>query len=189
MIFTIVIAAWLIAAVVRGWQRGLVATIISVVGSIVIWGAAFIFYNQFAALLSGNPDPGLGWRLGAFFLIVIGGEMIFAGLIRLSRAITWLPVIKQVNSIGGALVAGIFSYVTIFIALALLLMIQTPWIENQYNESQTAQFIAEHTPFVNSNQLQNWVGNDGVQQNDDQSGNQSNSQSSSSNSSSSQSAQ
>ena len=184
MIFTIVIAAWLIAAVVRGWQRGLVITLISVVGSIVIWGAAFIFYNQFATVLSSSPDPGLGWRLFAFFLIVVGGQMIFSGLARLSRSITWLPVIKQINNIGGALVGGFFSYITIFIALALLMMIQTPWIENQYSQSRTAQFITEHTPLLNSNQLQNWVG-DGDQtngQSTDQGNNQPDSSSSTSSS-------
>lgn len=164
MIFTIIIAIWLIAAIANGWHKGLAATVISAVGGILIWFGAFHYYQQLAAVI-GRGQTTLGYALLAFFIIVIIGYMILHGLLSAARALKWIPIVKEANSIGGALLAGAFNYLLIFVTLALALMIDTPWVQNQYNDSKTAQFVVNKTPLLSSNEIQNWI-NDGS---DDQS--------------------
>ncbi|WP_164848043.1 CvpA family protein [Lacticaseibacillus hulanensis] len=159
MIFTIIIGIWLIASIVNGWKRGLVSTFITLASSIVLWIAAFIWYKPLAETIGSSTDPGLGTRILAFFLIVIVGHIFFNMLAALSRTVTWIPGIKQVNGIGGALVAGALNYVLIFITLTILLMTQSAWVEQQYESSTTAQFITAHMPLINANKIQNWLGN------------------------------
>lgn len=159
MIFTIIIGIWLIAAIAKGWQNGLAATVISAVGGVLIWFAAFHFYPQLAGVI-GRGQTTMGYALTAFFIIVVVGYLILHGLLMAARALKWIPIIKQANSIGGALLAGAFNYLLIFVTLALALMIDTPWVQNQYNDSKTAQFIVNKTPLLSSNAIQNWI-NDG----------------------------
>ncbi len=159
MIFTIFIGLWLIGAIINGWRRGLVSTIITLVSSVVLWVAAFFWYEPLAQTISSTTNPGLGTRIVAFFLIVILGHVAFNVLAAVSRGVTWIPGIKQVNSIGGAILAAAMNYVLIFITLTLLLMTQSVWVAQQYESSETAQFITTHMPLLNSNKIQNWLGN------------------------------
>ncbi len=155
MIFTILIALWLIIAIARGWQRGLAATVIEMVSGFIIWFAAFFFYNDLASIMSAVPD--LGTRLGAFFIIIIIGYILRHFLLKLAEVLKWIPIVKQANSIGGALISGVFNYLLIFATLSLALMIDTPWVQQQYAESKTAQFVVNKTPLINSNLIQNYL--------------------------------
>lgn len=157
MVFTIVIGLWLIASIINGWRRGLLSTVITLVSSVVLWVAAFFMYRPLAETISNTTNPGLGSRILAFFLIVLLGHIAFNLLAALARSITWIPGIKQVNSIGGAIVAGLLNYGLIFITLTILLMTQSVWVEQQYESSKTAQFIATNMPLVNANKIQNWL--------------------------------
>jgi uncharacterized membrane protein required for colicin V production len=155
LIFTILIALWLIIAIARGWQRGLAATVIEMVSGFIIWFAAFFFYNDLASVMSAVPD--LGTRLGAFFIIIIIGYILRHFLLKLAEVLKWIPIVKQANSIGGALISGVFNYLLIFATLSLALMIDTPWVQQQYAESKTAQFVVNKTPLINSNLIQNYL--------------------------------
>jgi uncharacterized membrane protein required for colicin V production len=155
LIFTILIALWLIIGIVRGWQRGLAATVIEMVSGFIIWFAAFFFYNDLASVMSAAPD--LGTRLGAFFIIIIIGYILRHFLLKLAEVLKWIPIVKQANSIGGALISGVFNYLLIFATLSLALMIDTPWVQQQYTESKTAQFVVNKTPLINSNLIQNYL--------------------------------
>lgn len=157
LIFTIMIALWLISSIINGWRRGLVSTLITMASSIILWIAAFFWYQPLAAVIGSTDTPGLGTNILAFFLIVILGHMAFNLLAALTRTITWIPGIKQINSIGGAVLAGLLNYTLIFITLTLLLMTQNTWVENQYENSQTAQTISNNMPFINANEIQNWL--------------------------------
>jgi uncharacterized membrane protein required for colicin V production len=158
LIFTILIAAWLIIAIARGWQRGLAATIIEMVSGFVIWFAAFFLYNDLAGVMSAAPD--LGTRLFAFFVIIIIGYILRHFLLKLAEVLKWIPIVKQANSIGGALISGAFNYLLIFATLSLALMIDTPWVQQPYTDSKTAQFVVNQTPLINSNSIQNWLTQD-----------------------------
>lgn len=160
MIFTILIAAWLIFAIIRGWQRGLAATIIEMVSGFIIWFAAFFLYGNLASVLSSNTSPSLGTNLLAFFIIIICGYIIRHLLLMLAETLKWIPIVKQANSIGGALISGAFNYLLIFATLSIALMIDTPWIQQQYTDSQTAQFVVNKTPLISSNLIQNWLVSD-----------------------------
>lgn len=155
LIFTILIAAWLIIAIARGWQRGLVETIIEMVSGFIIWFAAFFLYNDLAGVMSASPD--LGTRLFAFFIIIVIGYVLRHFLLKLAEVLKWIPIVKQANSIGGAAISGVFNYLLIFATLSIALMIDTPWVQQQYTDSKTAQFVVNKTPLINSNIIQNWL--------------------------------
>lgn len=160
MVLTILIGLWLVGAVIQGWQRGLTATVITLVSSVLVWGAAFFLRTDVAQLLAGNGPITLGNEVLAFSLILIVGYMATHFLLMLAQAVKWIPVIREANSLGGALLSGLFNYGLVFVALSLALMLDTPWIQQQFDDSKTAQAIVTKTPLLSQNTIQNWLEND-----------------------------
>ncbi|KRM87080.1 CvpA family protein [Lacticaseibacillus thailandensis] len=157
MVLSIIIIIWLLLACVSGWRQGLAITIISMIGNVILWVFAIANYQRVAMAL-GGADVGFGTKALAFIVIIVAGRFLIHLLAKWSRHITWIPVIKQANSLGGAIVAVIFHYIAIFIVLSLLLLVQNTWVTSQYAESGAAQFIVTNSPLLNSNQFQNWLG-------------------------------
>lgn len=73
----------------------------------------------------------------------------------LLNAVTLIPVIKQLNTLGGALLNVIVSYIAIFIVLFLLTMVPVDAIQESFNNSWLARTIVEDTPVISA-QLYNW---------------------------------
>lgn len=164
MILTILIGVWLVVAVVRGWQKGLLATVITLVSGVIVWTAAFQLHRDLAAKLAGTGSVTLGTLLLAFTLILLVGYLIVHVLLMVAQAIKWVPVVKQANSLGGALLSGAFNYLLVFVALALALMLDTPWVQQQFDASPTAQAIVTKTPLLTTNAIQNWLDADATTQ-------------------------
>ena len=141
MALSIIIVIWLLLAIMSGWRQGLAITVISMVGNVILWVIAIAAYQPLAV------------------------KLLIHWLARMSRHVTWIPVIKQANSLGGAIVAVIFNYIAIFIVLSLLLLVQNTWMTSQYAESAPAQFIITNSPLLNSNKFQNWLGTSNNQDN------------------------
>jgi len=73
--------------------------------------------------------------------------------------ITWLPVIKQVNSVAGAVVAFVLNYIGLFIVLTVLNFIPNTAIQHQISQSSVAQVIIDKTPVLTSQLLQKYLFN------------------------------
>lgn len=163
MIFTIVILFLLITAIVRGFHRGLVIEILHLVGTVAVLIFARLCYVPFGKVISAfltglnliNASIGstLVINLIAFFLLTSLGWAVVRMLSRLSRGITWLPVIKQVNSLAGGAVAFIISYLVIFVVLSLANLVNTDFIQTQMTASPVATFIVKRTPGLTSDYL------------------------------------
>lgn len=166
MILSIVIAILLLMAFIRGYRRGLVKEILFTVGTFFIFLLGLYYDSPLGDWLlttskQGDPtDPFAHFvaQTIAFTLIVVIGRIILGWIARLSQAITWLPVIKQANGLGGALIAIILTYLIIFLAIAILNVIEPSWFVEQYNNSVVAQFMIEKTPLVGQNVI-NWLFN------------------------------
>ncbi|KRM78959.1 hypothetical protein FC84_GL000114 [Lapidilactobacillus dextrinicus DSM 20335] len=166
MILSIIIAILLLLALVRGYQRGLVKEILFTIGTFFVFLLGLYYDSSLGDWLltvskQGDPTDPFAHFIAqtiAFAMIIITGRIIIGWIARLSQAITWLPVIKQANGLGGALIAVIVTYFIIFLALTILLVIQPNWFSEQYTNSVIAQFIIERTPIVGQ-QLINWLFN------------------------------
>ncbi|AVK61321.1 bacteriocin transporter [Lactobacillus sp. CBA3605] len=163
MIFTIIIILWLVTAVMRGFHRGFVIEMLHLVGTIVVLIFARLLYQPLGTVISNLMtnlhllDPStvslLVINLIAFFILTSIGWAVIRMLARLSRSITWLPVIKQVNSLAGGVVAFVISYLVIFIGLSLANLFNTTFIQTQMTQSPVATFIVKQTPGLTSQYL------------------------------------
>ncbi|WP_125604723.1 CvpA family protein [Lapidilactobacillus bayanensis] len=156
MILSIVIALLLLWAFIRGYRRGLVKEILFTVGTFFVFLLGLYYDSNLGDWLltiskQGDPtDPFAHFvaQTIAFAIIVLAGRIVISWIARLSQAITWLPVIKQANGLGGALIAIVVAYLVIFLTIAILNVIQPSWFVEQYNNSVVAQFMIERTPIV-----------------------------------------
>ncbi|BDZ32132.1 CvpA family protein [Lactiplantibacillus sp. WILCCON 0030] len=163
MIFTIVILLLLLTAIMRGFHRGLVIEILHLVGTIAVLIFARLVYQPFGSMLSTllsqlklidvSTGSTLVINLVAFFILTSLGWAVVRMLARLSRSITWLPVIKQVNSVAGGAVSFIIAYLVIFVVLSLANLVNTDFIQTQMSSSPVATFIVNKTPGLTSQSL------------------------------------
>ncbi|MFD1319047.1 CvpA family protein [Loigolactobacillus zhaoyuanensis] len=164
MIVTIIIALILIIAVYRGMKRGLIVQLLYTLGYIGVYIFARLTapnVSTWLATWSGSAAASLGVTNTIAFLMMIAlGWLIVRMLARWSRVITWLPVIKQVNSVAGAIVAFVLNYIGLFIVLTVLNFIPDTAIQNQISQSGAAQVIITKTPVLTGQLLQKYLFND-----------------------------
>lgn len=164
MILSIIIIALLILSITRGYHRGLIRELLFSIGTLLVFLLALFYDAQLGdALLKltkqGDPsDPFAAFvaQSIAFWVIMLLGNILLRWLARLSQSVTWLPVIKQANGLGGAIISVLIMYLGIFLALSLLNIITPDWFINQYNASHVGRFIVERTPIV-SQQMIDWL--------------------------------
>lgn len=163
MIFTIIILLLLISAIVRGIRRGFVIEVLHLIGTIAVLIFARLLYQPLGTTLTSllsslhlinvSTASTLVINLVAFFILTSLGWAVIRFLGQISRGITWLPVIKQVNSLAGGAVAFVISYLVIFVVLSLANFVNTPFIQTQMNESALATYIVKETPGLTSQYL------------------------------------
>lgn len=173
---TIVIIIALAVAFYTGARRGLVMQIILTVGYILSLAMAKKYYLILAnkiELLVPYPAPNADSKLVffegeslfkldqafyaglAFLLILFVGWLItrFVGI--LCHNLTFFPLVKQVNILGGGILSFVIVYMGIFFALSVLAMIPVDFIQNMFRGSGIARFIVGSTPYF-SNQVVIW---------------------------------
>lgn len=114
-------------------------------------GTQFVFYNQ---AIGFNLDQAF-YNGVAFVLILFVGWLVTRFIGGLLNSLTYIPIIKQLNTLGGAVLAFIVSYTGIFLMLVLLTMLPFVVIQNAFNDSRLAQIIVESTPIL-SKQIYDW---------------------------------
>nr|WP_252894763.1 CvpA family protein [Liquorilactobacillus satsumensis] len=130
MLISIIIVVLLVAAYFNGARRGLVLTLLDLIGLVVLfilaanYSACREWLQRLVALFEGN---GASWQATkgvtlsgsstfyyglAYWLIIIIGGLLIRRLIRSLNLVTRIPVIKQLNSLAGGsfgLVLSIFT--------------------------------------------------------------------------------
>ena len=164
MILSIILIVLLISAFARGWRRGSVIELLYLLGYALTLAAAWLYYQRLGAWLLDvfQQSETIGAHYlanwGAFILISFIGTLLVRGIARASKAITWIPVIHQVNGFAGALLGLLLAYFWILLILALMLLIPTGWLQDQYQASVVAQFMVQQTPILTGKLLQDWLG-------------------------------
>lgn len=167
MIFTIVILILLASAIFRGFHRGFVIEMLHLIGTVVVLLFARLLYQPLGTMISNlltnlhlieaSVAATLIINLVAFFVLISLGWSVIRLLGRVSRSITWLPVIKQVNSVAGGIVSFVVTYLVIFVALSLANIVNTSFIQTQMTQSPLATYIVKQTPGLTSHYLSNLI--------------------------------
>ena len=176
MWMTIGIIVFLLIGIYSGARRGLVLQLILSLGLLASYyfaGKHYLAVSEYLQLVIPYPSASLndsfvfynstlGLQLDeafyhgvSFLLILFVGWLLTRFIGGVAQGVKFLPIIKQVNSIGGAVLSGIVSYVGIFLILFILTMLPIDFIQEQFSHSALARTIVENTPVL-SDQIYSW---------------------------------
>lgn len=159
---TLIIVLLLILAFRFGLKRGLLMTLLSVAGYVIVFLlAVFLAKPMGAALATMMPTlwknsifSGMFYNVLAFWIIAIVGSIIYRFLARTVNGITKLPLISQVNALAGAALSTILMYVVIFFALLLMAAWPSQNVRATVQQSPVAEWMLKKTPVI-SQQIMN----------------------------------
>lgn len=145
----------LLLAFGKGWRLGFTRQLILAIGSLAVFFIAWRYNADLSRVLgqvittfkSNYTTSHFTNILSFYILIFIGNAVIFA-LAKASKAVTWLPVIKQTNALAGALLATLLSYVAIFIVLWTFAILPFQNLNTFVAHSEVAQWITQQTPLL-----------------------------------------
>lgn len=180
MILTVVIVFLFLLGIYSGYRRGLVLQLVLTIGYAFSFWLATQYYEWLSDIVemfvpyptptssTENPFILYGQELlfeldGAFYngiaflLLLFIGWLITRFIGGLLNFLMDIPVLREVNMIGGAIVGFIVHYVGIFFLLFLLSTIPLGFIQNQFESSRLSQFIVSETPELSSQVYQWWV--------------------------------
>ena len=178
MLMTVIIVLLLAIGAYSGARRGLILQLVLTIGYFISYllasnyyqilgshlelivpypsaseSSQFVFYNQ--AL--GFDLDGAFYNGVAFILILFVGWLITRFVGGLLNSLTFIPVLKQLNALGGAILNVIVSYVAIFLVLFLLTMVPIDAIQEAFNSSWLARTIVEDTPVISAQLYNLWI--------------------------------
>lgn len=178
MVMTIGIVFVLVMGFYSGARRGLVLQLVLTIGYVASYYVASQYYSQLAAhleLLIPYPsatestqfvfyDQVVGFNLDvafyngiAFLIILFAGWLITRFIGGLLNALTFVPIVKQLNTLGGGLLNFVVSYAAVFLLLLLLTMLPVDSVQEQFNDSSLARWIVQDTPVLSEQIYQWWI--------------------------------
>ncbi|GEN48445.1 CvpA family protein [Ligilactobacillus pobuzihii] len=169
MLVSLIILLILVLGFRYGYKRGLIQTLISVVGYVVVFLLSLYLSGPFGDFLT-KYMPALDqsasnagtvtmifYRVLAFWIIAIFGGIILRVVTQTFTSITKLPVISQVNRLAGGLAWLIIFYIIVFFALLLLTTSPTSQVQDSLTSSPVAEFIIKETPVFSKDIWENWL--------------------------------
>ncbi|WP_429970714.1 CvpA family protein [Fructilactobacillus sp. Tb1] len=150
MILTIIILFFGLIALIKGYHRGFVNELLKLAGAIIALVLATGFADQVGLILRSffrmfvsndlYYNHALWHGIGFFitFMIVL---MIVHAITRLLDGIVSLPILRQLNSILGAVTSLIISLLVMTIIIDVLLLFKVEWITLAYQDSTVAQLL------------------------------------------------
>ncbi len=146
----------LIGALIRGAHRGFLRQLIFSVGSLVVFFVAWHYNDPLSHSVAKVLDifsrqnfmADQMTRAISFGLIFILGQLLRSWLARASKAITWIPVIRQTNALAGGLLNLILVYCVIFIFLWIGNFLPYDNIHQLIANSPVASWITQQTPLL-----------------------------------------
>ncbi|MCA1063634.1 CvpA family protein [Rossellomorea sp. AcN35-11] len=157
-----------------GLKRGFILQIIHIFGFIVSFIVAYIYYEQLAPKLtlwipypvldeqstlnmifeSTNLDQSY-YRVIAFAIIFFAVRIILQIIGSMLDFVAHLPLLKQLNVLGGGILGFVESYLMIFILLYIAVLLPIEPVQNLINNSFIAQAMVKNTP-VFSEMVKSW---------------------------------
>ncbi len=163
-----------IASLMVGIKRGFVVEVIHLASFFVSLLVAYLFYKPLAdRFVFWIPYPGISeaasktlildaidvdqtfYRVIAFAVIFFVTKIVLQVIASIFDFLTYLPILKSVNRLLGAVLCFIEFYLIAFIILYVLALLPLDFIQNLLGGSIITGLILEHTPII-TNMFQNW---------------------------------
>lgn len=169
MLVSLIILLILVMAFRYGYKRGLLQTLLSVIGyllvllfSLYLSGPLGDFLTKYMPALdkdSGNTGTFavLFYRVLAFWIIAILGGLVLRITTNTFTSLTKLPVISQLNSLAGGIVWLVIAYTVVFFGLLLLATSPTSQVQKSLESSSVAENIIKETPIFSKHILNDWL--------------------------------
>lgn len=162
-----------------GVRRGLVLQVVYTVGYITTFFAAHKYYLQLAEyleMLVPYASPGVGDQMAyyetieilkldlafynaiSFLIIFLAGWLITRIVGYMLHSLTYLPILHQLNTIGGGVLGFAMQYLGIFLLLSFLTLIPFDVVQSHLTESSLADWIITNTPYLSKTIYEWWVG-------------------------------
>ena len=139
----------------RGFKRGLIGSLISMFAFIISIIITWFAYPYISRTFGGNALVNMGIVLALFILCMIGLRFVA----RLLKVITNLPIIKQVNALGGGVFGFLRGALIVYGVLALIAITrpvgihlateQYSVLDNMFETSSVASAMYENNLITN----------------------------------------
>ncbi len=157
--------------VIRGYQKGLILQAFSLVGAIFALLAAYRFSGDFSRVLMERfplpeevgggligllPIEGILYRVVACILLFVGVKILISIIARLLTGLFDVPVLSQINRLGGVLLNLIQVFLILFIGVHVMNFL--PWEAGReaVQGSLVCQGVLKLTPGL-SEQIGEWI--------------------------------
>jgi len=179
MLLTLIIVFLFFIALYSGAKRGLVLQLVLTIGYLAAFWLALEYHEvlrEYLELIVPYPSASLdnnfvfysqelGLKLDqafyngvSFLVILFGGWLVTRFVGGLLSFLTEIPVLKQLNAIGGAILSFVVSYVWIFLVLFLMSTVPMDIIQNMIADSSLAQWMITETPALSEEVYNWWIG-------------------------------
>lgn len=159
-----------------GLRRGFILQLIHMIGFIISFIVAYIYYDELAPKLRlwipyPDFDPGktlemvldgVGmddafYRAVAFVIILFAVRIILGIIGSALDFVASLPILKTLNVWAGGIMGFLEIYLMLFILLYIAALLPIPAIQDAINGSFLAKGIINHTPFLSAELKKWWI--------------------------------
>jgi uncharacterized membrane protein required for colicin V production len=176
----IVIIILLLIGFFIGLKRGLILQVIRLVGYVLAYIVAYLYYKRLAAVLhTAIPYPlqehadvpdwlkstdveSMFYSVIAFILLFFVTKFAFSLLGQLLNMIAQIPILKQLNSLGGGVLGFVEVYIVLFIVILIGTLVPIQPLQSSLNASVLCQTIIDDTPVFSDKMKELWVQEDSV---------------------------
>lgn len=170
------VLAILIMGFIVGLKRGFILQSIHLVGFIIAFIVAYIYYDQLAPKLTlWIPYPNLGsnntlnfifenadlesayYRAIAFAAIFFAVKILLQIIGSMLDFVAHLPILRQLNVWAGGLLGLVEVYLILFIVLYIAALLPIQAIQTPLNDSILAENIVINTPILSQQVKQLWI--------------------------------
>ncbi|MYL19985.1 hypothetical protein GLW04_08820 [Halobacillus litoralis] len=166
----------LFIGVLTGLKRGFILQLFHLIGFIVAFVAAVIYYDDlspkltlwvpypelpadasWAVFLDNLPLEQAFYNAVAFAILFFGVKIVLHIIASMLDFVSELPILNSLNTLLGGILGFVENYVILFVVLYIAALVPVAGVQSALDGSLLAQLIIEHTPVL-SNQLENlWI--------------------------------
>ncbi|WP_409297314.1 CvpA family protein [Peribacillus sp. SCS-26] len=174
MLDLIIIVIFIMGLLV-GLKRGFILQLVHLTGFIAAFIAAYIYYDDLSPKLKlwipfpsvGNTDTmdlvfksaGLDeafYNAIAFAIVFFAVKLVWQLIGSMLDFIAHLPILKQLNSLGGGALGIVEVYLILFILLYIAALVPVESIQGPMNDSFLAESIVKNTPLLSETVKDLW---------------------------------
>lgn len=174
----LIIGFILVLGIYSGARRGLVVQLVHTAGHVMSYVVALLFHGHVAKLLanvipypSDTSEKQLAlfnllqnvafdktfYNAIAFIVLLIIGWLVTRLVGASLHRVTKIPVLHQLNWIGGALLGLLTHWIGLFFILSLLAVLPVAPIQSLFQSDSLATFIVKQTPLFSQMVFELWV--------------------------------